>query len=79
MKYDESEIRKGFWFEVLLWVIALFIGFIFGIGQILYLFLTGIMLIMLQNIKDGRLSKSGIFIIILSLLIITLEIILWYI
>lgn len=67
--YGETSIRKGFWIEAILWGISVVLGLVFGITHITLLFVFGIILIMLQNMKNGKLSKAGIFTISISLLL----------
>ncbi|MBE9579820.1 MULTISPECIES: hypothetical protein [Moraxella] len=64
--YGETSIRKGFWIEALLWGISVVLGLVFGITHIILLFVFGIILIMLQNMKNGKLSKAGVFTILIS-------------
>lgn len=71
--YGETSIRKGFWIEAVLWGISVVLGLVFGITHITLLFVFGIILIMLQNMKNGKLSKAGIFTISISLLLAIIQ------
>lgn len=71
--YGETSIRKGFWIEAVLWGISVILGLVFGITHITLLFVFGIILIMLQNMKNGKLSKAGIFAISISLLLAIIQ------
>lgn len=71
--YGETSIRKGFWIEAILWGISVVLGLVFGITHITLLFVFGIILIMLQNMKNGKLSKAGIFTISISLLLAIIQ------
>lgn len=71
--YGETSIRKGFWIEAVLWGISVILGLVFGITHITLLFVFGIILIMLQNMKNGKLSKAGIFTISISLLLAIIQ------
>lgn len=71
--YGETSIRKGFWVEAVLWGISVVLGLVFGITHITLLFVFGIILIMLQNMKNGKLSKAGIFTISISLLLAIIQ------
>lgn len=71
--YGETSIRKGFWIEAVLWGISVVLGLVFGITHITLLFVFGIVLIMLQNMKNGKLSKAGIFTISISLLLAIIQ------
>ena len=71
--YGETSIRKGFWIEAVLWGISVVLGLVFGITHITLLFVFGIILIMLQNMKNGKLSKAGIFTNSISLLLAIIQ------
>ncbi|OBX49252.1 hypothetical protein [Moraxella nonliquefaciens] len=71
--YGETSIRKGFWIEAVLWGISVVLGLVYGITHITLLFVFGIILIMLQNMKNGKLSKAGIFTISISLLLAIIQ------
>lgn len=71
--YGETSIRKGFWIEAVLWGISVVLGLVFGITHITLLFVFGIILIMLQNMKNGKLSEAGIFTISISLLLAIIQ------
>lgn len=71
--YGKTSIRKGFWIEAVLWGISVVLGLVFGITHITLLFVFGIILIMLQNMKNGKLSKAGIFTILISLLLAIIQ------
>lgn len=71
----ESDIRKGFWLEALLWALYVPLLMVFGFNQMTFLWLIGIVIIMLQNLKDRTVSKVGLFFIFAVIVFIIIEII----
>ena len=73
----ETDIRKGFWLEALLWVLSLPLFMVFGFNHTTFLWFIGIIIIMLQNMKDRTVSKVGLLFIFSVILFVIIEIIQW--
>jgi len=70
----DTDIRKGFWLEALLWALVVPFMLMFGFRNPTFLLIIGIFIIMLQNMKDRKVSKIGLFIVSFAVFFAIVEI-----